>query len=98
MPVATQVQQYLAKGPVDANALLLDQRLAATTSSISSVSLAAGAATPAQVQAALGTAAVELASRRPILKAAGARNVIIWYVPDVGTTLEMGSQPGRARP
>ena len=87
VPVATQVQQYLAKGPADPNALY----------SVSGGGndffyqfglLAAGAATPAQVQAALGTAAVQLATQAALLKAAGARNTMIWYVPDVGTSLD----------
>jgi outer membrane lipase/esterase len=87
VPVATQVQQYLAKGPADPNALY----------SVSGGGndffcqfglLAAGAATPAQVQTALGTAAVQLATQAALLKAAGARNIMVWYVPDVGTSLD----------
>ena len=86
VPIATQVQQYLAAaGPADPNAIYSLQA-AATISSFSSASLGAGAATPAQVQAALGTAAVQLGTQVAILNAAGARYLIVWNVPDIGLT------------
>jgi outer membrane lipase/esterase len=76
VPVATQVQQYLAKGTADPHALY----------SISGGGndffyqfglLAASAATQAQVQAALGIAAVQLATQAAVTKAAGARNIVV---------------------
>lgn len=84
-PIATQLQQYLAKGPVDAKAIY----------SINGGGndffwqlglLGAGAATPAQVQTAIGTAAVQLGQQVAILNAAGAQYVYIWNVPDIGLT------------
>lgn len=87
VPVTTQVQQYLAKGPADPNALYSVSG-GGNDFFIQFGLLAAGAATPAQVQAALGTAAVQLATQAALLKAAGARNIMVWYVPDVGTSLD----------
>ena len=46
----------------------------------------AGAATPAQVQAAIGTAAVQLGTQVAILNAAGARYVLVWNMPNLGLT------------
>jgi outer membrane lipase/esterase len=81
VPIATQVQQFLARGPLDTNAIY----------SINGggndffFQLASGA-TPAQIQAALGAAAVQLGTQVAILNAAGARYVLIWNVPDLGLT------------
>jgi outer membrane lipase/esterase len=47
---------------------------------------AAGAATPAQVQANLATAATQLVQQVGQLNAAGARYIIVWNVPDIGKT------------
>jgi outer membrane lipase/esterase len=47
---------------------------------------AAGAATPAQVQANLATAATELVQQVGRLNAAGARYIIVWNMPDIGKT------------
>jgi outer membrane lipase/esterase len=86
VPVATQVQQYLAKGPADPNALYSVQG-GGNDFLYQFGLLAAGAATPAQVQTALGAAAINLAKQAAVLSAAGARHIMVWYVPDVGTSL-----------
>jgi len=86
VPVATQVTQYLAKGPADPNALYSIQG-GGNDFFYQAGLLLAGAATPAQVQTALATAAVDLAKQAAILKAAGARNIMVWGAPDMGTIL-----------
>jgi outer membrane lipase/esterase len=94
VPVATQVKQYLSKGPADPNAIYAIQ--AGGNDFFYQLGLlAAGAATPAQVQAALGQAAVDLGKQAAILQAAGARYIIVWTVPDVGTSL-FGQASGQA--
>ncbi len=84
LPVATQVAQYLAKGPVDPNAVYSIQG-GGDDFFYQFDLLLGGATTPAQVQAALGTAAVNLAKQAAILKAAGARYIMVWSAPDMGT-------------
>jgi outer membrane lipase/esterase len=86
VPVATQVTQYLSHGPADPNALYSLQG-GGDDFFYQFGLLLAGATTPAQVQAALGQAAVDLAKQAAILKAAGARYIMVWAVPDVGTSL-----------
>lgn len=87
VPVATQVSQYLAKGPASATALYSIQG-GGNDFFYQFALLGAGATTPAQVQAALGAAAGNLARQAALLKAAGAGNLMVWGVPDVGTTLD----------
>ena len=82
-PVATQVQQYLAKGPVDPNALYFVNG-GGNDFFYQFGLLAAGLTTPAGVQAALGTAAVQLGQQVAILQAAGVRYVMIANLPDIG--------------
>ena len=67
VPIATQITQFLRIGPARSEGALCRMGRRATTSSFSSASRGAGAATPAQVQAAVGLAAVQLAAagRRP---------------------------------
>jgi outer membrane lipase/esterase len=86
LPVTTQVAQYLAKGPADPNAIYSLQA-GGNDFFFQFGRLLAGAATPAEVQAALGTAAVQLGSQAAILQAAGARYLMVWTAPDMGTIL-----------
>jgi outer membrane lipase/esterase len=86
LPVTTQVQQYLAKGSVDPNALYSIQG-GGNDFTYQFGLLLAGAATPAQVQAALAAAAVDLGKQAAILKAAGARYILVMDAPDMGTIL-----------
>ena len=86
VPVVTQVQQYLAKGPVDGNALYSIQG-GGNDFSYQFGQLLTGAATPTQVQTALTTAAVQLGQQAAILQTAGARYIMVWTAPDMGTIL-----------
>jgi outer membrane lipase/esterase len=82
-PIATQVQQFLAKGPLDPNAIYSIQG-GGNDFFYQFGLLLAGQSTPAQLQAALGTAAVQLGQQVAILQANGARYVMIWNLPDIG--------------
>jgi len=83
VPIATQIAQFLGKGPVDpkafyavwggANDIFYQLGLAG-----------AGAATPAQVQAAVGLAAGQLAASVGALQAGGARYITVFNLPDIG--------------
>lgn len=84
-PIATQVQQFLAKGPLDPNAIYSIQG-GGNDFFYQFGLLLAGQSTPAQLQAALGTAAVQLGQQVAILQANGARYVMIWNLPDIGLT------------
>jgi len=86
LPVSTQIGQYLAKGPANPNALYSING-GGNDFEYQFIQYATGAATLPQVQAALGQAAVDLAKQAAILKAAGARNIMVLYLPDVGTSL-----------
>ncbi|MET0682116.1 MAG: autotransporter domain-containing protein [Casimicrobiaceae bacterium] len=85
VPVVTQVAQYVAKGPADPKAIHSIQ--GGGNDFLYQFGLLAGGATPAQVQAALGTAAVQLGSQAAILQGAGARYIMVWSAPDMGTIL-----------
>ncbi len=85
IPIATQLQQYLAKGPADPNAVYSING-GGNDFFVQLGALGAGQATPAQVQAALLAAATNLGKQVAILNAAGARYVMIWNLPDVGVT------------
>jgi len=94
VPIATQVKQYLAKGPIDPNAIYTIQG-GGNDFFYQFALLLAGAATPAQVQAALGQAAVDLGKQAAILQVAGARYIVVWTGSDVGTSL-FGQASGQA--
>jgi len=84
-PVATQVSNLLAKGPLNSGALY--SVWAGANDLFFQLGLAqAGLATPAQVQANLATAATQVAQQVARLNAAGARYIIVWNMPDVGKT------------
>ena len=84
-PVTTQVQTFLGKGAVNSGALY--SVWAGANDVFFQLGLAAaGAATPAQVQANLATAATQLVQQVGQLNAAGARYIIVWNVPDIGKT------------
>ena len=86
VPITTQVQQYLAAvGTADPKAIY--SVFAGGNDVFFQLGLAqAGMATPAQVQAALGTAAVQLGTQAAILNAAGARYILVWNMPNLGLT------------
>jgi outer membrane lipase/esterase len=86
VPIATQVAQFIAKGPLDPNAIYSLQG-GGNDFFFQFALLLSGKATPAQVQAALGAAAVNLGTQAAILRAAGARYIMVWTAPDMGTLL-----------
>lgn len=87
VPVATQVSQYLAKGPASPTAIYSIQG-GGNDIKYQLGLLLAGAANQAQVQAAIGAAAGNLAKQAAILNAAGAGNLMVWAAPDIGTIPE----------
>lgn len=85
VPVATQISQFLAKGPADPNAIYTVW--AGANDLFTQLGLAqAGLITPADVQTNLATAATQLAAQVAILRNAGAQYIIVWNLPDVGKT------------
>ena len=85
VPIATQVSQFLSKGPADSNALY-SVFGGANDIFYNLGALQQGAITQAQLQANVGTAAVQLVQQVGILQAAGARTVVVWNLPDLGKT------------
>lgn len=84
-PVATQVQNFLGGGAVNSGALY--SFWAGSNDVFFQLGLAAaGAATPAEVQANLATAATELVQQVARLNAAGARYIVVFNLPDIGKT------------
>jgi outer membrane lipase/esterase len=84
-PIATQVAQLLARGPLDQGALY------AVWGGANDVffqlgALSAGAITPAELPPSVAAAAVSLVQQVGILEAAGARNVVVFNLPDIGRT------------
>jgi len=93
-PIATQVTQLLATGPLDGNALYAVWG-GANDIFFQLGALQAGVITPAQLQANIGIAAGDLVRQVAILQAAGARNIIVVNLPDIGRTpFGVGSGPG----
>ncbi len=93
-PIVTQVQQFLAKGPADPNALY---SLFGGPNEVSYQIglLLAGQTTPAGVQQAVTQAGIALGTQAAVLKAAGANYIIVWGMPDLGKTLD-GQASGQA--
>jgi outer membrane lipase/esterase len=84
-PVATQVQTYLTKGPVNPAALY--SIWAGANDVFTQLGLAsAGAISPADAQANVALAATQLVQQVAVLKAAGARYVMVFNLPDIGRT------------
>lgn len=84
-PIATQVQNFLAKGPADPNAIY--SVFGGGNDFFWQLGLLqAGQTTPAAVQASLGQSGVNLGKQVAILHAAGAGLVMVWNLPDLGRT------------
>ncbi len=84
-PVTTQITHFLAKGPADPNAIYTVW--AGANDIFTQLGLAqAGLITSAQAQANTAQAAVELVAQIARLKAAGARYIVVFNVPDIGKT------------
>jgi len=93
-PIATQVNNFLAKGPLDPRAIY--SVFGGGNDFFTQLALLqAGQATPAQVQAALGASAVALGTQVVKLSAAGARYILAWNLPDFGRS-PAGTATGQA--
>lgn len=95
LSIAQQVTQFLAQGPIDPNALYQIQGGANDISALAEAAFT-GPITQAQVQAGVAKAAVDLATQIGRLKAAGARYVVVYNVPDIGLTPDAGAVNARA--
>jgi outer membrane lipase/esterase len=84
-PVTTQISNFLAKGPVNRNALY-SVWAGADDVFVQLNLLAAGTITPAQAQANLALAATQLGGAVGVLNAAGARYILVFNLPDIGST------------
>jgi outer membrane lipase/esterase len=83
--IAQQVDQFLAKGPINSNALYQIQGGANDIFTLAQQYLG-GQITLEQVQAGVTQAALDLAAQAGKLKAAGAQYVILQTLPDIGKT------------
>ena len=93
-PVSTQVQSFLAKGPVNPAALY--SVWAGANDIFTQLSLAgSGAITPAQAQANVALAATQLVQQVGTLSASGARYIMVMNLPDIGKT-PAGAASGQA--
>jgi outer membrane lipase/esterase len=84
-PITTQISNFLAKGPVNRNALYSVWG-GADDVFVQLNLLAAGTITPAQAQANLALAATQLGAAVGVLNAAGARYILLFNLPDIGST------------
>jgi outer membrane lipase/esterase len=85
LPIAAQVALLTGRGPLDQNALYAVWG-GANDIFFQFGALAAGAITPAELQANVGIAAGSLVQQVGALQAAGARNVVVFNLPDIGRT------------
>ncbi len=96
VPVATQVPQFLAKGPADPNAIYAING-GGDDFFMQFSAFAAGQATAAtRCRRRWATAATNLGKQVAILQAAGARYIMVWNVPDLGKTPFGVAYPDRA--
>jgi len=85
VPIVNQVTQFLAKGPVDPNAIYTVWG-GANDMNATLDRVFAGQMTPAQAQAYMGGVAKDLVTEVARLSAAGAKYIVVFDVPDVGKT------------
>jgi outer membrane lipase/esterase len=85
LPIAAQIALLAGRGPLDQNALYSVWG-GANDIFFQLGQLAAGAITPAQLQANIGIAAGSLVQQVGVLQAAGARNLVVFNLPDIGRT------------
>ncbi|HEY2816436.1 MAG TPA: autotransporter domain-containing protein [Casimicrobiaceae bacterium] len=95
LSIADQVTQFLGKGPLDSNALYQLQG-GANDIRILATQAAAGQITPEQLQAGVTQAALDLATQATRLKAAGARYLIVYNMPDIGKTPDAAAARAQA--
>ena len=91
-PIASQITNYLGGHSIDPNALYY---VAGGPNDIfyQVGLLGAGAITPTQMQANIGTAATDLLTQIGRLHAAGARYILVANIPDIGATPLQTAQP-----
>jgi outer membrane lipase/esterase len=82
-PIAAQVAHAAGQGALDPNALYLVWG-GANDIFFQAGAAGAGAITPAQLQTNVGAAAVSLVAQVAALQAAGARNIVVINLPDIG--------------
>jgi outer membrane lipase/esterase len=85
VPIATQIANFLAKGPADSTAIYAING-GANDIFTQLTALQAGTITQAQAQANVSLAAAQLAAQIVKLNVAGAQYIVVWNVPDIGTT------------
>jgi outer membrane lipase/esterase len=93
--ITQQVNNFLAAGPLDRNALYQIQGGANDLRALA-FAAAAGQITPAQVQAGVTQAAIDLATLAAQLQGAGARYLVVYGLPDVGLTPEAAAAGAQA--
>lgn len=95
LSIAQQVSQFLAKGPLDTNALYQIQG-GANDLLVLAGQANAGQITPDQLKAGVTQAAIDLATQVGRLQAAGARYLIVYNLPDVGKSPAAAAQGAQA--
>jgi len=93
VPVATQIQQLMAKGPLDRNAIY--SVWAGANDFFTQLSdLQTGTITSSQAQANLALAAGQLAQQVGVLNAGGAQYILVGIIPDPGKAPAFAGNPG----
>jgi outer membrane lipase/esterase len=92
VPIATQIQQLLAKGPLDPNAIYSVWG-GANDGFTALADYAAGKITLSQVQASIGLAAAQLAQQVGVLRANGAQYTLVWNYPSPSKTPAYAGDP-----
>jgi len=93
--VAQQVSQLISKGPLDPTALYQIQG-GANDVFVLAQQAGAGIITPAQLQAGVTQAALDLAAQAGRLRAAGAQYIVVQNLPDIGKTPFAAAQGAQA--
>jgi len=95
LSVAAQVSAFLAKGPLDPNALYQIQG-GANDVFVLAAAAARGQITSAQLQGAVIQAASDLVAQVARLQAAGARYIVVYGLPDIGLAPSAAAQNAQA--
>jgi outer membrane lipase/esterase len=85
VPIATQISQFIAKGPIDRNAIYSVWG-GANDIFYQLGLLQAGQITQAQLQTNVALAATQLGQQAAVLQNAGAKYLMVWNLPDIGST------------
>jgi outer membrane lipase/esterase len=93
--ITQQVNNFIAAGPLDRNALYQIEGGANDVRALA-VAAASGQITPMQVQGGVTQAAIDLATLSAQLQAAGARYLVVYGLPDVGLTPEAAAAGAQA--